>query len=83
MPAVGLDDEALDELRDLAARDRLRVPRVVDGAQGPVVTVDGTVVINFASNDYLGLANDPRLARAAASLRRAHVKEARLRSVKS
>src|SRR5881394_386700 len=67
VPAVGLDDEALDELRDLAARDRLRIPRVVDGAQGPVVTVDGTVVINFASNDYLGLANDPRLARAAAS----------------
>jgi 8-amino-7-oxononanoate synthase len=67
VPAVGLDDEALDELRDLAARDRLRTPRVVDGAQGPVAVVDGTAVINFASNDYLGLANDPRLARAAAA----------------
>jgi 8-amino-7-oxononanoate synthase len=41
------------------------VPRVVDGAQGPVVVVDGIEVVSLASNDYLGLAGDPRLARAA------------------
>jgi 8-amino-7-oxononanoate synthase len=64
---VSLEEDAQVELREIAALDRLRVPRVIDGAQGPVAIVDGREVINFASNDYLGLAGDPRLARAAAA----------------
>lgn len=32
--------------------------RVIDSAQGVALTVDGQRVINFCSNDYLGLAND-------------------------
>lgn len=32
---------------------------------GPVIDLDGQLIINFASNDYLGLAGDPRLAQAA------------------
>jgi 8-amino-7-oxononanoate synthase len=64
---VSLEDDVLGELRELAAAHRLRVPRVVDGAQGPVTVIDGRRVVNFASNDYLGLAGDPRLARAAAA----------------
>src|ERR1700747_236813 len=60
-----LDDEVAAERSELAAAPRLRVPRVVDHAQGPEVTLDGRVVVNFASNDYLGLARDPRLTRAA------------------
>ena len=67
MPAVTLEDMARAELEQLAAEHRLRVPRVVDGAQGPRITLDGAVVLNLASNDYLSLAADPRLARAAAS----------------
>jgi 8-amino-7-oxononanoate synthase len=59
-----LDDEVQAELRELAAMHRVRVPRVVDHAQGPEVTLDGRVVVNFAANDYLGLAGDPRLVRA-------------------
>ena len=62
---MSLSDDALTELAELAAAHRLRVPRVVDGAQGAVVVVDGREVVNFASNDYLGLAGDPRLAKAA------------------
>jgi 8-amino-7-oxononanoate synthase len=65
---VSLEEDAQIELRELAARDRLRIPRVVDGAQGPVAVIDGREVINFAANDYLGLAGDPRLARAAAAV---------------
>lgn len=67
VPAVSLDDEALAELRELATGHRLRVPRIFDGAQGPQVVIDGREVVNFASNDYLGLAGDRRLIRAAAS----------------
>jgi 8-amino-7-oxononanoate synthase len=64
---VSLDDDVREELRELEARHRLRVPRIVDGAHGPRITLDGVDVINAASNDYLSLAGDPRLARAAAN----------------
>jgi 8-amino-7-oxononanoate synthase len=64
---MSLDDEVLVELAALEAAHRLRVPRVLDGRQGPHAVIDGRDVINFASNDYLGLAGDPRLARAAAA----------------
>ncbi len=62
-----LDDEARDELRGLEARHRLRTPRVVDGPHGPRITLDGAPVVNAASNDYLALAGDRRLVRAATS----------------
>ena len=39
--------------------------RILDGAQGAHVTVDGRRVISFCSNDYLGLAADPALVAAA------------------
>src|SRR5262245_59283531 len=63
--AVSLDDDARRELAELAAAHRVRVPRIVDGRQGAQVTLDGRAVINLASNDYLGLAGDPRLVAAA------------------
>ncbi len=62
-----LEDDAHDELRELEAVHQLRLPRVLDGAQGALVTIDGVAVVNFASNDYLGLANDPRIRRAMSS----------------
>src|SRR5690349_6207122 len=62
---MSLDDEVREELRRLEAEHRLRVPRVVDSIQGPRITLDGLDVLNFASNDYLSLASDPRVIRAA------------------
>ncbi|WP_008307765.1 8-amino-7-oxononanoate synthase [Leptolyngbya sp. PCC 6406] len=42
-----------------------RVVSPLDGLPGPVVTWANQPMLNFASNDYLGLAGDPRLAAAA------------------
>ena len=47
-------------------RDGLRrARRVLDSPQGPVVVEGGLRLANFASNDYLGLANHPRIRAAA------------------
>lgn len=53
------------ELETFRAANLYRVRRVVDGGHGARITVDGRSCLNFCSNDYLGLASDPRLAEAA------------------
>ena len=55
--------ERLEELRDRGLYRRLRL---VGGPQGPRVTLDGNQVLLLCSNDYLGLANHPRVRGAAA-----------------
>lgn len=49
----------------LGAEGLLRRRRVLDSPQGIRVVIDGRSALNFSSNDYLGLAGDPRLAAAA------------------
>jgi 8-amino-7-oxononanoate synthase len=56
--------EALEVLRSRALDRHLRE---INSAQGPEVEIGGRRLINFSSNDYLGLANDPRLREAATS----------------
>lgn len=62
---MSLDDDARVELAALEAAHRLRVPRVVEGVQGPTIVIDGQEVTCLASNDYLSLAGDRRLVAAA------------------
>lgn len=61
--------DALGFLRDEAASLRseglLLRPRTLGGPQGARARYDGRDVINLASNNYLGLANHPRLNAAA------------------
>jgi 8-amino-7-oxononanoate synthase len=54
-----------DELQALKNASLYRRLRSVEGEQGPTLTVDGREVINFSSNNYLGLANHPALREAA------------------
>ena len=53
--------------RELVARrdaGLLRTRRTLESAQRPRVMIDGVEVLAFASNDYLGLANDARIVAA-------------------
>jgi len=53
------------QLDDLKQRGTYFKLRILDDEQGPICTYDGHKVINLASNNYLGLCDDPRLKEAA------------------
>ena len=53
------------ELTKIKAAGLYRRLRRVDGDQGPTLSIDGREVVNFSSNNYLGIANHPELAAAA------------------
>jgi 8-amino-7-oxononanoate synthase len=55
--------ERLRELREAGLQRRLRL---IDGAQGPRVMLEGHEVLLLCSNNYLGLADHPDVRRAAA-----------------
>jgi 8-amino-7-oxononanoate synthase len=57
-------DEGLSSLDRQGLRRRISCR---GGAQSTRLLLDGRELINFGSNDYLGLASDPRLAAAAAA----------------
>ena len=55
-------EKSLDTIR---RADWYRSVQAIEGLPGAVVQLEGRLVINFASNDYLGLAGDKRLIGAA------------------
>jgi 8-amino-7-oxononanoate synthase len=56
-------DERLQELKELGLYRRMRM---ISGPQGPRVVLDGKPVLLLCSNNYLGLADHPRVREAAA-----------------
>jgi glycine C-acetyltransferase len=55
-------DEEIKSLKDLGLYNRIRT---LGSPQGAWLVVDGKRVLNFCSNNYLGLANHPKLVDAA------------------
>jgi 8-amino-7-oxononanoate synthase len=55
--------DRLDDLREAGLHRRLRL---IEGPQGPRVMLDGEEVLLLCSNNYLGLADHPRVRQAAA-----------------
>jgi 8-amino-7-oxononanoate synthase len=51
-------------LDDLEQRSLKRTLKICDSASAAIMTIDGQAMLTFCSNDYLGLANHPELAKA-------------------
>jgi glycine C-acetyltransferase/8-amino-7-oxononanoate synthase len=58
--------EFTDRLAELESSGLRRRLRLIDGPQGPRVLLDGQPVLLLCSNNYLGIADHPRLREAAA-----------------
>jgi glycine C-acetyltransferase len=65
MYSDGLRARLAAELEEMDAAGLLKRERILDTPQGAEVRVDGRTVLNFCANNYLGLAADPALVRAA------------------
>ena len=63
-PVNPFDDALLARLDALDVQGLRRRLRRVDSPQQPQMEVEGRPRVNFSSNDYLGLANHPRLKEA-------------------
>ncbi len=65
-PASSLDQRLSAELDEIAAAGLTRRRRVLASPCGRLAAVDGQEKLNFASNDYLGLAGNRAIAQAVA-----------------
>ena len=59
------DRELTQRLDAVRQQGLLRELRRVDSPQAPRIEIGGQTLLNFSSNDYLGLANEPALKEAA------------------
>ena len=70
--ASGWLGELRDELDELDRRSLRRTILTPREGQGETLSIDGRELLNLTSNNYLGLATDPRVAEAAAAAARAY-----------
>ncbi|MDR4459182.1 MAG: hypothetical protein MRJ67_01465 [Nitrospirales bacterium] len=54
-----------ENLQTLARQHLLRELSLINSPSAPVISVEGREVLQFASNDYLGLTNHPQVKDAA------------------
>ncbi len=62
-----MDNILKDQLLELQEKGLLRSLRTLSSSQGREIVLDGRIVLNFCSNDYLGLAADIRIVEAVAN----------------
>lgn len=60
----GFKDRLEQKLKDRKVQNLFRKRHTLTSCQGPTVKIDGRLLINFCSNDYLGLANHPEVVSA-------------------
>lgn len=60
------ESSLLSELSSLEEQGLRRSLRVVESSRGTLITIAGRELVNFSSNDYLGLASHPEIATAMA-----------------
>jgi 8-amino-7-oxononanoate synthase len=65
MPVKEFNAELTQRTQALRDQSLYRQLLQIDSPQGPELKIDGKSYLNFSSNDYLGLANDPALKKAA------------------
>jgi glycine C-acetyltransferase len=61
----GLRTELRAELDSISAQGLHKAERVIEGPQSTHISVTGNEVLNLCANNYLGLADDPRVVAAA------------------
>jgi glycine C-acetyltransferase len=61
MSSQALDQFLSSNIEDLKTNGLYNVIDTLQGANGPVIRIDGKSLINMSSNNYLGLATDHRL----------------------
>ncbi len=67
MPPGAADRRLSARLDELGREGLLRRRQALEGPQGARISIDGADFLAFCSNDYLGLASDPRIVAAAVS----------------
>jgi len=60
-----IKDQLASELSDIEKAGTFKIESVITSAQGAHITINGEPFLNFCSNNYLGLANHPRIVDAA------------------
>jgi glycine C-acetyltransferase len=65
MHGKNFEERVAAELETMRAAGLLKGGRILEGPQSAEVRVGGRPVLNFCANNYLGLADDPELVRAA------------------
>lgn len=64
MGSKSLEKFLKDNLQDLRDKGLYNEINIINGANGPIINIDGKELINLSSNNYLGLATHPRMIEA-------------------